>query len=111
MDVFFMSPLVLFFCFPGASFRVDCQVIHIDREPSLGYLFTKYGVHHHLKGCWGVSEPEEHDCWFEQSLRCKEGRLRFIPWFDTYIVVSPSDVKFHKECASTQAVDSLRNEG
>src|SRR5258708_24950516 len=99
MDILFVSSSVCLFGFPGASFCMDSQVIHIDGEPSLGYLFSEYGVHHHLKGCWGVSEPKEHHCQFEESFWGQKRCFRFIAWFDTYIVVPPSDVEFREEGA------------
>src|SRR5216684_722341 len=101
MDVFLVSSSMRFFGFSRASFCVDSQIVHVNGEPSLGYLFMEYGVHHHLEGCWGVSEPKEHDRWFEESFGCKEGCLWFVPWFDTYVVVPPSNVEFRKEHAST----------
>ena len=77
----------------------------------MGYLLTKYGVHHHLEGCQRVSESKEHDCWLEEPFGCKEGHFWFIPWFDAYVVVPPSDIEFCEKCASAQAVDSLENKG
>ena len=40
----------------------------------------------------------------------KEGCFPFISWFDSYIVVPPSDVKFGEEGALCQAIDGLGNE-
>ena|SRR5258708_28197868 len=68
------------------------------------------GVHHHLEGGWGVCKSEEHDCWLAEPFGCKEGCLPFISGFDVYVIVSPSDIKFYKQCASTQVIDGLGNE-
>src|SRR5260370_25642239 len=110
MDIFFVLSSVRFFGFSRASLRVNGQIIHVDRKPSLGYLFTKYGVHHHLEGRWRVRESEEHDCWFEESFRGQECCFRFVTWFDAYIVIPPSNVKLCEEGASTQPVACLGNE-
>ncbi len=71
----------------------------------------EYSIHHHLEGGWGVSESKEHDCRFKESFRGQERCFRFIAWFDTYVVVPPSDVKFCEEGTSTQTIDCLRNKG
>src|SRR5258708_16019215 len=97
-----------FFGFSRASLCVDSQVVHVNREPSLGYLFTEYGVHHHLKGCWGVSESEKHNRRFEESFWVQKRCLRFVAWFDAYVIVSPSNVEFCVEATSTHAVNRLR---
>ncbi len=52
-DVVDMGPVsssVLLFGFPRFSFRVDSQVIHVDRHPSLGDLSAEDHIHHHLEG-------------------------------------------------------------
>src|SRR6267154_4348292 len=41
----------------------------------------------------------------------KEGRFPFISWFDSYVIVAPSDIEFGEECTLRQAVDRLWNEG
>ena len=57
-------------------------------------------VHHGLKGGWGVGEAEEHNHRFEESSICFEGGLPLVAIADSNIVVSPSDIKLHKECQS-----------
>src|SRR5258707_8726953 len=111
MDVFFMPTSMFLFSFSRASSCMNSQVVRVDGEPSLGYLFTEYSVHHHLEGCWGVSESKEHNCQFEESFRGQECHFRFIAWFDTYVVVPPSNVKFCEEGTSTQSINCLGNKG
>jgi hypothetical protein len=41
----------------------------------------------------------------------KEGRFPFISWFDSYVVVAPSDIEFGEECTFCQAVNRLWNKG
>src|SRR5258708_4950771 len=109
MDVFFVSASVFLFGFPRAFFCMHGQVIHIDGEPSLSYLFSEYSVHHHLESCWGVGKPEEHNCWFEESLGSEEGCFWFVTWFDAYVVIPPSTFQMCKEGTSAQTVDCLGN--
>ena len=111
MDILFVLVPVFFFRFPRASFCVNGQIIHVDGEPPLGYLFAEYGIHHHLKGRWGVGKSKEHNCRFEESFGGEECRFWFVTWFDAYVVVSPSNIKFREEGTPTQTVDRLRNEG
>src|SRR5258708_20115773 len=74
-------------------------------------MFKEYGIHHHLEGRWRIGKPKEHDHWFEESFRGQECCFGFIPWFDAYVVIPPSNVEFCEESASAQAVDRLGNEG
>ncbi len=58
---------MLLFRFGGFLLRVDGDVVHVDRKPALSYFGSEDSVHHHLERHWGVGEPEEHYCWFEQA--------------------------------------------
>ncbi len=60
-----MSFQVLLFCLIGFLLRVDGDIVHVDRKPSLSYFSAKDGVYHHLERGWGVSESKEHYCWFK----------------------------------------------
>ncbi len=44
---------------------MDCNVVHVYREPSLSDFGTEDSVHHHLEGGGRVRESEEHYGWFE----------------------------------------------
>jgi len=111
MDILFVSAPVFFFRFPRVSFCVNSQIIHVDGKPPLGYLFAEYGIHHHLKGRWGVGKSKEHNHRFEESFGGKECCFWFVAWFDAYVVVSSSNIEFREEGTPTQTVDHLRNEG
>ncbi len=41
---------VLLFRFILFTFGVDCDVVHVYREPSLSDFGAEDGVHHHLEG-------------------------------------------------------------
>ena len=76
---------------------VNRHIVHINREPTLGHLVRKDGVHHCLKGGRRVREAEEHDCWFKQSLVRDKCGFPLVTVFDSDIVVTPSDVKFGEQ--------------
>jgi len=108
VDMVSVSLLVLFFAFSRLSFRVNGQVVHVHRQPSLRDLSTEDHVHHHLEGSGGVSQPKEHNRRFEESFGSKERCLPFVAFFDADVVVSPSYIEFGEEGAPSKAVDSLR---
>ena len=76
---------------------VNCHVVHINREPTLGHFVRKDGIHHRLEGSRGVREAEEHDRWFEQSLVRDKRGFPLVAISDSDIVVPPSDVEFGKQ--------------
>jgi hypothetical protein len=65
MDQFLMSLPMLIFHLTWLSLCINDAIIHEDGEPSFLDLPSKYGVHHHLKSCWGIGEPKKHYHWFE----------------------------------------------
>jgi hypothetical protein len=95
--------------FPLSSSSVDCNAIHINGEPALGYLFAEYCVHYHLKGSGGIGELKEHYGRFEEALWCKEGSLPFVPWLNLNVVVSPANIKLGEKGAAAEAIDGLGN--
>src|SRR5258708_3532108 len=100
MNIFLVSTLIFLFGLVRVSFCMNGQVVHVNGKPSLGYLFAKDGIHHHLESCWRVGEPKEHNRRFEESFRSEERRFWFISGFDVYIVVSPSNIEFREEGTS-----------
>jgi len=111
MSEHFMPFAMLGVRFVRAWFGVDGNVVHIDREPTLGNFPMEYCVHHHLESSWRVGEAEEHNCWFKESLWGEEGSFPLVSIFDVNIVVSPADIKLSEQGASTEAVNSLGNKG
>jgi hypothetical protein len=71
----------------------------------------EYCVHHHLESSRRVGEAEEHNCWFEGSLRSEEGSFPLISVFDANVVVSLADIELSEQGASTEVVNSLGNKG
>jgi hypothetical protein len=104
-------PFVVFFLhFSRSASSVNGNVVHVDREPSLGDLFSEDSVHHHLEYCGRVGEAKEHYHWFEEPFWGKEGGLPLVPWFDPDIIVPPVDIEFCEEGTATEAVDGLWDE-
>jgi hypothetical protein len=75
-------------------FRGHNEVVHVDFQPPLCDFFSEDVVHHCLKGCRGIGEAKEHDCWFKESFTCFKGGLPFISLFDSDIVVAPTYIEF-----------------
>jgi len=97
VDTFFMEGRVIMGC--------DEHIIHINDEPSFAEFFFEDGVHHHLKGGWGVGQAKEHHHWFEESFIGDEGRFPLVSVSDPYIVVSPSYVELGEKCSASSFVD------
>ena len=71
----------------------DEEVIHVNDKPFFGNHVLEGIVHESLECFWGVSESEEHDCWFKEFLMCDEGGFPLVTIFDVDIVVAPSNTK------------------
>ena len=75
------------------------NIIHVDTDCStkefmLSYEGCENVVHHGLESCGGVCEAEKHDEGFVKSVACFERCFVLVAFFDTYVVVSPSNVQF-----------------
>src|SRR6266403_1107929 len=101
MDVLSVTRDMLFLCFLFFSFRMNSDIVHVYRQPTLRYLGSEDGIHHHLEGGRGVCEAKEHDCRFEQSFWGKESGFPFVAFFNTDVIIPPSNVDFCKESASS----------
>ena len=71
----------------------DEEIIHVNDKPFFGNHVSEGIIHESLECCWGVSESEEYDRWFEESLMCDEGGFPLVTIFDVDIVVATSDIK------------------
>ena len=54
-------------------------------------------VNHCLKHCWGVCKSEVHDIRFKEAVFRFERCLVLVSFFDTDIVVSPSDIELGED--------------
>ena len=90
---------------------VDEEVIHIDDEPSFGDHVVEGIVHESLEGGRGVGKAEEHHGGFEESFMSDEGRFPLVTILDSYIVVSPPNVKLGEHFGVLQLVHEVRDEG
>ena len=50
MGVVGVVGFVLGIGFSFVGFGVDCDVVHVDGQPTLCDFFSEDGVHHHLEG-------------------------------------------------------------
>ena len=69
IDQLFVSFFMLLFCFTVEWFGVDCDVIHVDRQPSLSYFHSEDFVHHGLECGRRVGKTKEHYKQFKEALR------------------------------------------
>src|SRR6267142_185202 len=102
-----MSFEVLCVCFVVEFCGMYRHIVHIDREPLFGDLWGENRIHHGLKGCGGIRETKEHDCWFKQAFICHERRFPFVSLFNADIVVPPSYIEFGVEGTSSKSIDEL----
>ena len=76
---------------------VDEEIIHIDNKPSIGNHVVERVIHETLEGGGGVGKSEEHYGWFEEPLMGDEGSFPLVAIFDSYVVISPSDVELGED--------------
>src|SRR5712671_3674913 len=89
--------------------RGNQHIVHVDDEPSFVNFVLEDGVHHHLKGGWGICQPEEHDRWFKQSFIGDKGCFPLVSPSNADVVVSPSNVEFSEQSPGTGFVYELGN--
>ncbi len=93
------------------AFGEDQDVVKVDRHLAFGDEVMEDVVHHPLERGRGVCEPKEHDGGFEEASVCVEGSLFFIPFSDSDIVVSPTDIELREVFGAVKFVDKFRDEG
>ena len=84
---------------------VYCYVVYVDGDISFINEVTKYGVHHHLKGGWRVTEAKEHHSQFIESFISNEHHFSSILFFNEDFVVSPFDIKPYEEGISLESIN------
>jgi len=63
-----------------------------------------------LEGGGTVGHSKEHHERLEETVVGVEGRLLFIPGLDTYVIKTPSDIKFCEVLGSAELGDELGDE-
>ena len=106
----FVSESMLEVGFIGFLPCVYCDIIHIDRHPTLCYFFVEDGIHHYLKCGQGIGEAKEHHSGFEQTLVGEKCHLPLIAFLYADVVVSPLYIKLREERASAQSINCLWDE-
>src|SRR6266702_4929650 len=94
----------------------DSDVIHIDADCcSEGFMFeddvTVNIVHHGLERCWRVGESEIHNCGFEKSISGFKHHFLFVSFADSYVVITPSDVKLRVYVCVTEVSNEVCDQG
>jgi hypothetical protein len=96
-------------CFGG-----DCYVVHVDSNRGAQQVVLRDGgvedlVHKGLECSRRITKSEIHHRWFEQAPSCFECGLVFIASFDTYVVVSLTDVELGKYGCAAEIADEVSN--
>jgi len=68
------------------------NVIKVYEDMSLRDFDVEDVVHHCLEGSRGIGKSKKHDKRFKEALICSEGSFEFISFFDTNIIVPPSNI-------------------
>ena len=87
------------------------DVVQVDCDLALDDEISKDGVHEGLECSRGVRQAKEHDQWFEKTLVGGKGSLPLISFFDSDIVVAPTNVEFGEVLGPFETVDNVRDEG
>src|SRR5882762_8703340 len=88
----------------------DENVIQVDTDHTLSDEILENVIHHGLEGGWAVSETKEHHQRFRESSVGAECSLPFITFFDTDIVVPPSDIQLGEVSCALEMIDKVGNE-
>ena len=89
----------------------DENVVQVDNYYTLHNEILEDVIHHCPEGGQTVSHTNKYHKGLKQTMVSMEGYLSLISGLDTYIVKSPSNVKFGKVLGSTKLRDKLRNQG
>ena len=87
----------------------DEQVVHVNQEPSFGNHVSEGVVHEPLERGWGIHHPEAHYHGLEEPLMDGKCSLPLVSILDSYIVVSPPDIKLGEQFCSLKFVEEVGN--
>ena len=93
------------------SCHCNQDVIHIDEYLTSADEVLEDFVHHCLERRRRVGEAKEHDKRFKHSSISFECCLPFVAWFDSYIIVSPTDIELGEDASVLEFINDIRNEG
>ena len=90
--------------------RKDQDVVQVHHYDLFGYESSEDVVHYSLEGGGTVGHSEEHHKRLKEAAVGVEGHFPFIFGLDTYVIETPSDIKFCEVPGSTELEDEFRNE-
>ena len=85
----------------------DQNVIQVHHYDPFGYESSEDVIHHCLEGGRTVGHSKEHHEWLEKTVVGMEDRLLFISGLNTYVIETPSDIKFCEVPGSAELGDEL----
>jgi len=88
----------------------DQNVIQVYHYNPFSYESSEDIVHHSLEGGGTVGHFKEHHERLEETAVGAKGCLPFISGLDTYVIETPSDIKFCEVPGSAELGDEFRDE-
>ena len=88
----------------------DQNVIQVHHYDPFGYESSEDVIHHSLEGGGTVGHSEKHHERLKETAVGAEGRLPFISGLNTYVIETPSDIKFCEVPSSVELGDEFGDE-
>jgi len=90
--------------------RKDQNVVQVHHYDPFSYESSEDVVHHSLEGGRTVGHSKEHHKRLEEVTVGTKGRFPFIFRLDTYVIETPSDIKFCEVPGSAELGDEFGDE-
>jgi len=90
--------------------RKDQNVVQVHHYDPFSYESSEDVVHHSLEGGRTVGHSKEHHKRLEEVTVGAKGRFPFIFRLDTYVIETPSDIKFCEVPGSAELGDEFGDE-
>ena len=85
---------------------IDKNIIH-EYQHSMPQDWFKDCVRDTLKCSWGISEPKWHHKKLIETTMCSESYFMFIPFSDSNLMMSTSEIKFRKLLCTSQLINKF----
>jgi len=91
--------------------RKDQNIVQVYHYDPFSYEGSEDVIHHSLEDGGTVGHSEEHYERLKETAVGAEGHFPFISRLDTYVIETPSDIKFCEVSGSAELGDELGDEG
>jgi hypothetical protein len=86
------------------------NIIHINDDISKGNFFSKYSIYYCLEYGLKVGKFKKYNSGLKESFISFKGSFLLIFFFDSDIVISPSNIKLGKPILANKLANKLFNE-